>query len=73
MTSGVSCNGLPFSKHFKSSFVNHCILDIVINFVSSVQSAPLHWATQEGHSDIVRCLVEEGADINMKGWNGVSD
>ena len=36
------------------------------------QSAPVHWAAQEGYDDIVRYLVERGADIRSEGWSGVS-
>ena len=37
------------------------------------QSTPLFWAAYEGHVDIVRYLVEQGADINIKDKNGVSE
>ena len=38
------------------------------------QFTPLHDAAHKGHVDIVRCLVEQGADINIKvGVEGVSE
>ena len=30
---------------------------------------PLHLAARAGHVDTVRCLVEQGAYINVKGHN----
>ena len=37
------------------------------------QSTLLHRAARNGHVDIVRCLVEQGADINIKDNHGVSE
>ena len=37
------------------------------------QRTPLHWAAHEGHVDVVRYLVEQGADINIKECSGVSE
>ena len=37
------------------------------------QKTPLHWAAEEGHVDIVRYLVDKGADFNIKDQRGVSD
>ena len=34
---------------------------------------PLHKAAHEGHVDVVRYLVEQGADINIKDWVRVSE
>ena len=35
---------------------------------------PLHLAARAGHVNTVKCLVEQGADINVQGHNfGVSD
>ena len=34
---------------------------------------PLHDAACEGHVHVVRCLVEQGADINIKDNDGVSE
>ena len=35
---------------------------------------PLHLAARAGHVNTVRCLVEQGADINIVGHNfGVSE
>ena len=42
-------------------------------FYSPHQSTPLHKAANEGHVHIVRYLVEQGADINIKDVNGVSE
>ena len=33
--------------------------------------APLHLATESGRIKIVKCLVEQGADINIQDDNGV--
>ena len=27
---------------------------------------PLHWAALSGHTDIVKLLIEKGADVNAK-------
>ena len=35
-------------------------------FNNSHQGTPLHLAAEAGHMDIVRYLVEKGADINIK-------
>ena len=40
---------------------------------SSHQYTPLHNAAHKGHMHIVRYLVEQGADINIKDKNGVSE
>ena len=37
------------------------------------QSTPLHKAAYEGHVHVVRCLVEQSADINIKDEDGVSE
>ena len=37
------------------------------------QMTALHQAAHKGHVDIVECLVDKGADINIKDKNGVSD
>ena len=33
-------------------------------------SAPLHVASQKGHPDVVRCLVEAGVDLNQGNYEG---
>ena len=42
-------------------------------FNSLHQRAPLHWAAGEDHVDAVRCLVDKGADINIKNGHSVSE
>ena len=37
------------------------------------QRTPLHWAVNEGHVDVVRYLVEQGANINFKDKDEVSE
>ena len=45
-----------------------------IFFIYSLhQRTPLFWAADEGHVDVVRYLVEQGADINIKDNDGVSE
>ena len=41
-------------------------------FYSPHQFTPLHSAAEEGHVDIVRYLVDKGADLNVKDEIGVS-
>lgn len=36
------------------------------------QSTPLHVAARRGHANIVKCLVDKGANINIKDDDGVS-
>ena len=40
---------------------------------SSYQRTPLHWAADGDHVDTVRCLVDKGADINVKERDGASE
>ena len=37
-----------------------------VQLYSSHQRTPLHWAAREGHVDIVKYLVDKGADPNIK-------
>ena len=41
-------------------------------FILPHQKTPLHIAAGRGHVDNVRCLVDKGADTNIKDKNGVS-
>ena len=36
----------------------------------SMRDTPLHWASSEGHLNIVKLLVEEGADIYARNLDG---
>ena len=50
------------------------MVDLVQLFVYSPhQWTPLHEAARKGHVDIVRYLVEQGADINIKDEDEVSE
>ena len=43
------------------------------NLVSSPQQeTPLHWAATGGHKDIVKYIIQAGADVNIKDNRGVS-
>ena len=43
------------------------------SFTSVHQVTPLLLATNEGYVDMVICLVDKGADINIQGFKGVSE
>ena len=49
------------------------IVDHVIFVLSPHQMSPLHWATDGGHIDTVKCLIEKGAEVNSQGGVGVSE
>ena len=42
-------------------------------YLFSHQITPLHLAAGKGHVDTVRCLVDKGADTQLKDGNDVSD
>ena len=67
------CNVL---QTLRICFISDC-QHIESYFVSTVslslhQSTPLHVAARRGHANIVKCLIDEGADINIKDDDGVS-
>merc|ERR1712078_113458 len=41
-----------------------------VNAKSEYGATPLHWASQEGYTDIVKLLIEKGADVNAKDEEG---
>ena len=55
----------------------NCILgQLVIHVIvvpSPHQMSPLHWAAVEGHTNTVKCLVEEGANLNCQDNAAVSE
>jgi len=42
-------------------------------FLSLHQGTPLHVAAESGNVDIVRILIDKGADFRIKGGDGVSE
>ena len=38
---------------------------ITVMFLQDHQ-IPLHWAVMRGHTDIVKIMIEKGADVNAK-------
>ena len=48
-------------------------MDHVIFVLSHHQMPPLYWAADGGHIDIVKCLIEKGAEVNSKDDEGVSE
>ena len=49
------------------------IANTYLNFVTfSYQQTPLHVAASKGRDYTVECLVEKGADMNIKDKNGAS-
>ena len=50
---------------------NVCQIILVVN--SPHQETPLHWAAYGGHVETVRCLVDKGADTNIKNIFEVSE
>ena len=41
-------------------------------FFNNIQTTPLHKAVELGHVDIVKVLLENGADFNKVNWHGMS-
>lgn len=36
------------------------------------QMAALHLAVERAHTEVVKCLIDRGADISIKDYNGVN-
>ena len=53
-----------FSTQYDDAII-YLIQDIFICLLQKGRT-PLHWASKEGHADIVCLLVSHGADINIK-------
>jgi len=50
------------------------IANICLKFCTfSFQQTPLHVAANNGHDYTVKCLVQKGADINIKDKKGVNE
>ena len=45
----------------------------MFSFASPHQLTPLHQAAVQGHTDTVRCLIDKGADMNIKEKDGVCE
>ena len=43
------------------------------HFLSPPQMSPLHWAADKGHVNIVKFLVEKGANLHCEDGLGVSE
>ena len=48
-------------------------MDHVIFVLSPNQMSPLHWAADRGHVETVSCLIVQGAQVDSKDGNGVSE
>ena len=58
--------------HFIATITNFVVAQLFsLGFFSLNQRTPLHNATRRTHEDIVRYLVDKGANINAKEKNGV--
>jgi len=43
-----------------------------VNFVCTVGMRPLHLAVEAGHSDVVKCLLERGSNVNEPSFDGTT-
>ena len=46
------------------------LIDQGVDNVKDDGAAPLHWACQEGHAEVVMALLEKGADVDAKNNDG---
>lgn len=68
------CCSIRFSEFWRflhaSKIFTHTFLHPTKNFIFSIQCTPLHFASSRGSVDIVKVLLENGADIAaMDRWN----
>ena len=51
----------------------HSFMFEICSLLSPHQDTPLHMAARSGDTDTVQCLIEKGAGINIKNYDGVSE
>ena len=59
-------------QEFLNSLANSSSTAFFSDILCLYQRTPLHIAAKGGHCDIVKYLVEEGANVNIKDQLGVS-
>ena len=45
----------------------------ICSLLSPHQNTPLHMAADNRHTDVVQCLIDKGAGINIRNEDGVSE
>jgi len=63
---------LPFLENSQSSLLLENASMDEMNAVDHKGNTPLIWAVSEGRGDIVRLLVDSGADVNIQNFEGMT-
>jgi len=63
---------LPFLENSQSSLLLENASVEEMNAIDHKGNTPLIWAVSEGRGDIVRLLVDSGADVNIQNFEGVT-